>query len=291
MSLRAIIAVALAALLGLRAVLTLLGRRQRASGSPRPAPPPPGPVVQGIIAALMYVIGPLRLLGRHELVPTRAALPVPSGVFDALPEQVRQYITRTEATLQQIGFGPGVRMVSDATVRARSYASLLEHGDHTVLATVSLTQSDRVQNTEILFLRSELADGTVMVTSNGRLKRRFPRRPGYDALSFPKLSDPIELLKMHRFRVTDRAAPARQVSRAPDPIEHQRREMRETYDHFLRIGYYRRSPTDTLRLTPKGAVCTTWRGKFPWAQITDWRDEQRRQSVLARYDGSKPWES
>ena len=237
MSLRAIMPVAFAAFLGLSAALTLLGRRQRTSGSQKPTPPPPpGPVVQGLIAVLMYVIGPLRLLGRHELVPTRAAVPVPSGVFDALPETVRQYITRIEATLQQIGFGPGVRMVSEATARAKSYASLLEHADHTVLATVSLTQSDRAESTEILFLRSVLADGTVIVSSNGRLKRRFPRRPGYDALSFPKFSDPIALLKLHRFRVTDRAgaAPARQVSRAPDPVEHQRREMLETYDHFLR---------------------------------------------------------
>ena len=162
-----------------------------------------------------------------------------------------------------------------------------------MVATVSLTQSDRAQSAEILFLRSELADGTVIVTTNGRVKRRFPRRSGYDALSFPKFSEPIELLKLHRFRVTDRAraAPARQISRAPDPIEHQRRETLETYDHFLRIGYYRRSPTDTLRLTPKGAVCMTWRGKFPWAQITAWSDEQQRQSVLARYNGSNSSDS
>ena len=283
-------AVAFVALLCLSVALSLLGRRQRASHSQKPAPPqPPGPVVQGIIAVLMYVIGPLRLLSKHELVPARAADLVPSEAFDALPDQLRQYITRTEATLRQVGFGPGVRMVSEATVRAKSYASLLEHEDRTVLATVSLTQGDRAQNTEILFLRSELADGTIVVSSNGRLKRRFPRRSGYDALSFPNLSDPIDLLKLHRFRVTDRAggAPARRVSRAPDPIEHQRREMLETYDHFLRIGYYKRVPTDTLRLTRKGAVCTTWRGKFPWAQITEWRDEQKRRGVLARYSGSK----
>ena len=107
-------AVALAALLGLIAALLLLGRRQRAFSSQKPAPPqPPGPVARGIIAVLMYVIGPLRLLSKHEIVPSRAAVPVPSGVFDALPEEVRQYITGTETRLQQVGFGPGVRMVSE----------------------------------------------------------------------------------------------------------------------------------------------------------------------------------
>jgi hypothetical protein len=201
---------------------------------------------------------------------------------------VRQYITRTEGALQQLGFGAAVRMCSEAASNTKSYASLLEHPDHTVLAMVSSTQTIGGRSAEVLFLRSEAADGIVVVTTNGRVKRRFPRRPGYDVIAFPDFSDPGALLALHRFRLSDRdgGAPPRAVTRGTDPLAYQRREGAETYEYFVRVGYYRRSSSDVLQPTLKGAVCLTWRGMFPWAQMSAARDERDRGRVLGRYKGS-----
>jgi hypothetical protein len=290
----AVFAGALVVLLGIESAWSLHGRKKGASSSDGTAPPPaPGPVARSIVRVLMYVVGPLRLLLKHEIVPARATAPLTPAEFSALPESVQRYITQTETTLQQIGFGSPVRMCSEGASSVKSFGSLLEHPDHIVLATVSDTLSTRGQGAEILFLRSDVADGTVVVTTNGRVKRRFPRRAGYDALSFPDFSDPVALLELHRFRVADRAGdtPRRTLSRAPDPLAYQRRELVDTFEHFLQIGYYRRSRADTLRLTVKGAVCTTWRGMFPWMQISEASDERRRQRVLARYNRAKRLEA
>jgi len=177
----------------------------------------------------------------------------------------------------------------DSTAHITTYISLFEHEDHSTLASVSVVQHDRGSCAEVVFFRSEGADGTAIISTNARVKRRFPRRPGQHALSFPELSDPTALLAVHRFRIRDRSGDRspRAITRLPDPVAYQRREALEAFDHFLRIGYYRRAPNETMRLTPKGAVCTVWRGKFPWAQFTDWRDGRTRRVVLARYAAAK----
>lgn len=102
---------------------------------------------------------------------------------------------------------------------------------------------------------------------------------------FPDIVDPKALLALHRFRVQERAggAPLRKITTAPNPVAYQAREMAESYDYWLQIGYYREASNGNLGLTPKGAICMVWRAKFPWAQLTDWRDERARRRVLARF--------
>jgi len=97
------------------------------------------------------------------------------------------------------------------------------------------------------------------------------------------MTDPVALYRLHRFRAGERGMPLRAVTRAPDPIAYHAAEMANTYAYWLRIGYYRRQRDGTLRLTPKGALCTVWRGKFPWLQITRRHDRRVREATLARY--------
>jgi hypothetical protein len=254
-----------------------------------------GPVAQGIakriVSLLTYVLGPLRLLRTHEINPAGAAAPLTGDEFKALPAATQRSLTEGEAALQHHGFGRPARVRTHASKHVRSYMSLLELTDQTTLATVSVVASDRIEKVvEAIFFRSQAADGTFVVTANGRVRMRFPRRPGFDTMVFPDVSDPSTLFALHRFRVTERAAGQRlrPVASAPDPVAYQTREMSETCDHWLRIGYYRHGAGDTLRLTLKGAAFTVWRAKFPWAQITDWRDERARRRVLARRAAARP---
>jgi hypothetical protein len=238
-----------------------------------------------IVALPMYVLGPLALLLRMRIDPARAALPVTAADETALPTELRQGIEAAESKLKSQGFGPPVHTVSKAVSNMTTYASLLENPDGKALATVGVARHNRGLTITAIFFRSDLADGTRIVTSNANLKRRFPNRPGYDAIAFPKIQDSAELYRLHRFRTQERslATPRRSITRAPDPMRFHAAEMGDTYAYWIKIGYNRREADGTLRLTPKGAVATAWRGMFPWLQIVRRSDREAREAVLARY--------
>lgn len=253
-----------------------------------------GPVarrlVQGIVAVLTYVLGPVRLLRTHEVKRPPPVTPLTPAEFDALPVETQRWMTHGEATLERQGFARAARLSTEPTTSVRSYVSLLEHGFHTTLASVVVTRGEQGRTGQAILFRSELADGTVVATTSHRLRSRFPRRPRFDGMVFPDVVDPKALLALHRFRVEERAAgiPLRKITTAPNPIAYQAREMSETYDYWVGIGYYREGSNGNLRLTPKGAACMVWRAKFPWAQLTDWRDGRARNAVLARYAAAHP---
>ncbi len=242
-------------------------------------------VARIFVAALMYVLGPLRLLRTHQVKRGGAVDPLTAADFEALPPESQRWIAEGESALEQLGFEHPTRMRSDTTASTTSAFSLLEHRDHSSLASVSVTRGEQGRTAQAIIFRSETADGTVVATATNRVRRRFPHRPGFDTMVFPDVVDPKKLLALHRFRVRERTGgnPPRAITTAPDPIAYQTREMADTFEYWVRIGYYRPAAGDTLHLTPLGAVCLVWRAKFPWAQISDRRDARARQLLLARY--------
>ena len=236
---------------------------------------------QTFVAIFMYVLGPLRLLRTHEVKRTGAVAPLSPADFGALPVEMQSWLNTAQSTLERNGFVRPTRMRTDTTGSVSSYLSLAEHRDHTTLGTVSVTTGEHGKTAEAILFRSEVADGTVVLTASNHVRRRFPSRPRYDAMVFPGVG-PTDLLALHRFRVAQRALgkPPRVITTTRDPVAYQAREMADTYDYWLRIGYYRPGAGETLRLTPKGAICLVWRAKFPWAQITEWRDTWARTRVL-----------
>ena len=269
----------------------LAKERQRRAGRPhdpaadQAAHPHLWRFAQKCVAALMYVLGPIRLLRTHLVKRAGAVVPLTPTDFDALPPESQRWLTQGQAALEQLGFEHATRMRSEATPSTTSYLSLLEHQDHTTLATVSVTLGREGRSAQAIIYRSEAADGTVVLTATNRARRRFPHRPRHAAMVLPDVVDPKELLALHRFRVREQAEgkPPRRIATSPDPVAYQTREMADTFDYWVRIGYYRPAADDTLRLTPKGAVCLVWRAKFPWAQISDSRDARARELLLTRY--------
>jgi hypothetical protein len=256
-------------------------RRMEWTATDRAAHPILWRFAQTFVAVFMYVLGPLRLLRTHEIKRTGAVAPLTPADFEALAAETQSWLNTAQATLERNGFVRPARMRMDVTGSASSYGTLLEHRDHTTLGTVSVTRGEKGRTAEAILFRSEVADGTFVLTASNHVRRRFPRRPQHDAMVFPGLG-PTDLLALHRFRVAQRALgkPPRVITTTRDPIAYQARELSETYDFWLRIGYYRPGAGETLRLTPKGAICLVWRAKFPWAQISDWRDSRARALVL-----------
>jgi hypothetical protein len=226
----------------------------------------------------MYFRGPGVL---HAKAPRDepTVVPVPAEAWTQAPPAVRDQLTLAEAELAALGFGAPTRGASMRT-SVSSCFSLLEHADGQVLASVAvmITTSGR-SSTTVLF-ESELADGARISTANSAARRRFPRVGGCDAISFPEARDAAALYALHELRVRTLAAgaPTRPVTRGADPLEHQRRESAEFSARMVAAGYYRPTGNGRHALTRRGAAFFTWRGLFPWAHVTDWRDERRRDS-------------
>jgi hypothetical protein len=127
-------------------------------------------------------------------------------------------------------------------------------------------------------LLSELADGTRVETANAALRRRFPRAPGHDSVTFPEVRDVAALHALHvlRVRTLSGGAALRPLTRGADPLAHQRVDNAEFWTRMVAAGYYRALGGDRYAMTRRGAAFVAWRGLFPWAIVTDWRDERRR---------------
>ena len=225
----------------------------------------------------LYVRGP-RLLYRTGPRAAPQIVPVSDAAWSDIPPAVGQPLAAVERALAAIGFGAPTRGAS-MQANVSSCFSLLEHRDGRALASaaVLLTTSGR-QLTTVVF-QSELADGTRVTTSNSAAKRRFPRRAGEDSISFPEVRDAAALHAVHalRVRTLSSGAPPRPVTRGPDPIADHRRETDEFHARMVAAGYYRPAGEGRHVLTRRGAAFATWRGLFPWAHLTDWREERRRQ--------------
>lgn len=244
------------------------------------------PVPRAFVSLLAYALGPLRLWSTHRLPPPAQTVTSTSpNEFDQLPDEVRHYLTKSEVALQLEGFGSPVRAQAQTSPQVTTYFSLLEHDGHETLATVGAVRTVRGKTVCMTLFRSEVSGGPIVVTTNSPHTQRFPDRPGYEAVAFSAITDPVALFRMHRFRTSERASdkPLTKVTRAPDPIAYQTRENAEAHERWLRIGYYDRMANGVLRPTLRGAVCLVWRAKFPWAQIERRRRTRERDAILARY--------
>jgi len=267
-----------------------VGDQEPMAGEVPLASPPVNAVVKWLVALIMYVKGPHRLLRHQRVAPAQAPTRLSAADEMAMPGELRTYLSETDRVLARLGFGSPVHVSMSPTAQVTAYASLLEDAHRETLCTVFATRNVRGGSTAGLVFRSDVVGGGVVMTSNSRTQRRFPRRRGHDVMSFPEITDPAVLLRLHRYRVHERAGGSSplSVTRQPDPLAYQRREAAQTHEHLQQIGYYRRLADGTLRPTWKGAICVIWRAKFPWARLTDARDEWARRAQLARYAVANP---
>jgi hypothetical protein len=250
---------------------------------PKPlAPPPVSAAIKWWVALRMYVMGPVLLYRTHRLGPTESRILLAPDDEHAMPAAIRTYVNETEEALAALGFTNLGRTTGRRSTAGSvtSYATLLEHPERHTMATIIATQTQRGRTTASLVFKNALTDGRVVLTSNSSLQRRFPRRPGYDAISFPNVTEPADLDRVHRFRVGE--APVAPITAAGDAPAYFVAEEADSREAWLRAGYYRRMEDGAFRLTRFGALCMAWRGKFPWAQLTRWRDARQRAAVYSR---------
>jgi hypothetical protein len=224
----------------------------------------------------MYVRGPQVLYARGAQADTEV-MPVPDAEWKRAPTAVRDPITVAERDLAALGFGAATRGASRLTT-VSSCVSLCEHASGAALASVLVMLTERGSCSTTLRFVSELADGVMVETANSPNRRRFPRSTRHHGVSFPEVRDVAALYALHSTRVRTLAGdrPPRAMTRGADPLAHARAEGAEFWARMVAAGYYRATGDGRHALTRRGAVFATWRGMFPWAQLTDWRDERHR---------------
>jgi len=246
------------------------------------APPQVNALIKQWVALRMYFMGPARLYNTHQLAPVESRALLTADDEQAMPAAIRTYMHSTEQALVALGFRPVGRTVARRPTAGgiTSYATVLEHPERHTMATTVATQAQRGRAAASLGFKNALTDGRVMLTSNSSTPRRFPRRPKHDTIYFPDVTEAAALDRLHRLRVGD--APVATITAAGDALAYFAAEETESRDAWLRAGYYRRMHDGVLRPTRLGALCMVWRTKFPWAQLTRWRDERQRAAVYSR---------
>src|SRR5580704_10004671 len=246
------------------------------------APPPVNALIKQWVAFRMYFMGPGRLYNTHRLAPVESRTLLTVDDEHAIPAAIRTYMHSTEQALLALGFAQVARTVARRPTAGgiTSYATLLEHPEHHTMATIVATQAQRGRAAASLGFKNALKDGCVIHTSNSSTPRRFPRRPKHDVVYFPDVTEAAALDRLHRFRVGD--APVAMITAAGDALAYFANEETDAREAWLRAGYYRRMSDGVLRPTRFGAICMAWRGKFPWAQLTRWRDDRQRAAVYSR---------
>jgi hypothetical protein len=240
--------------------------------------------IKWLVALVGYVNGPIRVFRTQRIGPAVDVTPISAEDERAMPEELRAYLTRVEQGLSERGFGVATRAIVRPLGAVTAYASLLENTDHATLASAIVTRTVRGNTMATTIFRSDFGNGEVLISSNDLRRRRLPRQRGYAVVRFPGI-EPTALYDVHRFRAAEyaRVAPMQKMTRHPDPLTYQVRETAESHERWIEAGYFRRAADGGLRPTRRGAVCVVWRGKFPWLQLTRWRDRRARAAVMARY--------
>jgi hypothetical protein len=246
------------------------------------APPQVNALIKWWVELATYVTVPARIHKTHVLSTSERRTVITHGDLSAMPDAIRAYIFQTAQGLDDLGFTIVAHTVAHRAMAGgfTSYATLLEHPDRHTMATVIATQAQRGRATAFLVFKNTLLDGRSVQTSNSKLPRLVPAHPRQEVISFPGVTEPAMLDRIHRFRVG--SAPVAPITAAGDAVAYYAAEEADGHQLRVRSGYYRRMAAGDLRLTWRGAIGMVWRGRFPWLQLTRWRDERQRAAVYSR---------
>jgi len=208
------------------------------------------------------------------------------GVEDEvnLSAELREFLTASEQALMSRGFTTPLRATNKISADITSVVTLLEHPGDAAIAFCLINVSKHSGVSIAATMRSDFTDGVQLYTSNSRTILRTPHRPEVDGAQFPDVRDAGALYDIHRARVAERATSVATVplTRGPDPLAYQDREAREVQAFWVRKGYYRWADGDKIVHVWRGAILASWRGLFPWKQITEGRNTRKTAAITQR---------
>jgi len=248
----------------------------------------PGIIDYAIVALFLwrYVRAPIALYQ----MPTTSFNPNMRLVSDdeTIDADVRAFIDKTEQALRSSGFGDPQHIAISQASPLPALESLLENPTTGDLANVvGMLQKNATTMSPVVSavtFRSAFADGTLLQTSNSTHAGYWPDQPTHRNVVLPKVRDPAELYRLHRARVSQKAASVTQspLTRGATPqhrLAYATRQFLDSTNFLIGCGYRKRS-TKGVRLTARGATLTAWRRLFPWKQIGERQRERAAANVM-----------
>lgn len=247
-----------------------------------------GLIDYAIVALFLYryVRAPIALYQ----MPTTSFNPNMRLVSDdeTIDADVRAFIEKTEQALRSAGFGDPQRIAISQASPLPGVESLVENpatGDlGNVVAMLQKNATTMSPVVSAVTFRSAFADGTVLQTSNTTHAGYWPDQPTHSNVVLPGVRDAVELYRLHRARVAQKAASVTQtpLTRGATPqhrLAFATRQFLDSTNFLIACGYRKRSPQG-VRLTARGATLTAWRRLFPWKQIGDRQRERAALDVM-----------
>jgi hypothetical protein len=237
----------------------------------------------------VYYRGPLAL---KRSKPTRygmAWMPLSAERAQLVAPYLLEDLTEIEQAVVSRGFSIPLRLEVALTEEATRISSLFESGSEGTLGFAFVAANQHTGVSRTTTFETRFADGIRLFTSNSEQILMTPPRPNARSVRLPAITDIARLHDIHRFRVREHAATAAVIprTRGADPIAYTEAETRETQDHWVQCGYYRRTSQETLVYTWRGATLAAWRYLFPWKQITKLRHAREAAALLRRFEGGR----
>jgi hypothetical protein len=197
---------------------------------------------------------------------------IPFDIDDPdLPQEVAGFFHQTVKALSRVGFEPVQAFALTGQVtRAKAVLLLLVNRTTRDMAYVrtffGTTGVGITLKSKDVAFSSRLADGTVIGTSNGKAFGAFKRRPNYQSIRFPTVSDPERLYRLHQAFVDRHAGGQGKILRLDeefggDAHAFQRASIIEEIESQVEASRLYKSPDGK-------AYWPTWSGAFlmTWGQ-------------------------
>lgn len=226
---------------------------------------------------LFHLLHPAILyLGRPQPAPARMPAFDIEG-FGALDPDLRDPLVEAVTMAQGVGFGMPLFAGGDPEINGQAAVAFLERPDRRALAFIHASRSGTGSTSVASTISTRFDDGQLLMTSNFGGIPRTPPRPEVDGVAIPDHFGfaPLWAVHQHRIQARETQSAVTPMTRGGDPLGYAFDELCELYDLWVTQGYYTRLPDGRIKPTLRGACLASWRGLWPWKQLTNRRNRRR----------------
>lgn len=247
----------------------------------------------GIIGLLLKIYGALFVLAPIVLRVTfryKAKVNPQLVSVEALPQEVRQFMTARLPGITALGFQPvGYISLGSLAPNTEAYMALLSNSQTREWADVSVVKAATATAGYIEFITRCSDDSQVDTNTNSKAPVLFPS-PSYHLFRFPQVKDAFTLYRAHRMLVEQKIGGSRpELPPQGQELSELKRRLERFGPRQQERGYmYLEADGQSFRLTWKGAILGAWRSIWPISAVRSWwmqnRSEVRLRSLgVAQY--------
>jgi hypothetical protein len=250
----------------------------------------------GMIGLVLKIYGALFVLGPLVLRATfryKAKVNPQLVSLEALPQEVRQFMTPRLPGITALGFQPvGYVSLGSIAPNTEAYMALLSNSRTQEWADVSVVKSRTKMRGYIEFITRCSDDSQVDTNTNSTAPVLFPS-PSYHVFRFPQIKDAFTLYRAHHMLVQEKIGGSRpELPAQGQELSELKRRLERYGPRQQECGYmYLEADGQSFRLTWKGAILGAWRSIWPISVLRGWwmqnRSELRLRSLgVAEYRSS-----